>query len=267
MADYVQYHNSEKMGVSCLEFSPDDDFGIATNKRVTEKLIGSRIWLIGGIDKPRKYYLCYNFIVDDIAEYDNEFGFEVYGEQGQFFQPPIFLNDFPWFKEFLKSQASFSLGLQRIDEKYVHELEKIAFQNTQVQSSNQSSSKIGAGGGFGSSEVNKQVEQAAVQAVTKYYQERDWKVESVESQKCGYDLLCTKGAYQEHVEVKGVQSDGVSFIITSGEVKQAQSDTNFVLYVVTMALENPVLHRFTAKEFAEKFLLEPISYRAVQKTL
>lgn len=267
MTDYVQYHNSEKMGVSCLEFSPDGDFGIATNKRVSEKIIGSRIWLIGGIDKPRKYYLCYNFIVDDIVEIDDDFGFEVCGEQGQFFQPPIFLNDFPWFKDFLKSQASFSLGLQRIDERFVRELEKIAAQSYRVSSLDESSSKISTGGGFGNSEVNRQVEQAAVQAVTQDYQRRGWKVESVESQKCGYDLFCTKGTYQEHVEVKGVQSDGVAFIITSREVKQSQLDENFVIYVVTTALENPILHRFTAKEFAEKFTLEPISYRAVYKTL
>lgn len=254
------------MGVSCLEFSLDDDFGIATNKRVSEKMIGSRIWLVGGIDKPRKYYLCYNFIVDDFEELDDEFGFEVYGKKGQFFQPPIFLNDFPWFKDFLKSQAFFSLGLQKIDEKFVHELERIATQNYQTLPSDESSIKTSGGGGFGSSEVNRQVEQSAIQAVTKYYQEHDWKVESVESQKCGYDLLCTKGMYQEHVEVKGIQSDGISFIITSGEVKQSQLDENFVLYVVTTALENPVLHRFTAREFAEKFVLEPISYRAVHKT-
>ncbi|HOT91082.1 MAG TPA: DUF3883 domain-containing protein [Anaerolineae bacterium] len=263
--DYVQYHNSEKMGFSCLEFSPDDGFGIVTNKRISANLLGNRIWLIGGIEKPRQYYLCYNFIADEILELDDEFGFEVNGREGQFFQPPVLLNDFPWFKDFLKSQASFSLGLQRIDEKFVRELEKVAVLEQSPSPLAENSNKASFGGGFGSPEVNRQVEQAAIKVVTEYYQERGWNVESVESQKCGYDLLCTKDTAQEHVEVKGVQGDGISFIITSGEVKQSQSDKNFVLCVVTQALEKPILNHFTSKEFAEKFLLEPISYRAIKK--
>lgn len=263
--DYVQYHNSEKMGSSCLEFSPDDDFGIVTSKRISSNLLGNRIWLIGGIGKPRKYYLCYNFIADEILELDDEFGLEVNGREGQFFHPPIFLNDFPWFKDFLKSQASFSLGLQRIDEKFVRELEKIAVSEQSPSSFAENHNKTNTGGGFGSPEVNRQVEQAAIKVATEYYQEHGWNVESVETQKCGYDLLCTKDTVQEHVEVKGVQGDGISFIITSGEVKQSQSNENFVLCVVTQALEKPQLNRFTSKEFTEKFLLEPISYRAIKK--
>lgn len=122
-----------------------------------------------------------------------------------------------------------------------------------------------AGGGFGSSETNRKVEQAAIAYVTDNYEKNGWSVKSIESEKRGFDLLCTKDEVQEHVEVKGVQGDFVSFIITTGEVKQSQTNKNFVLCVVTSALTAPKLHKFTAKEFHDLFILETVSYRASLK--
>lgn len=121
------------------------------------------------------------------------------------------------------------------------------------------------GAGFGNSETNKQVEEAAISYVTKDYQKKGWTVTSVESEKRGYDLVCIKDFIQEHVEVKGIQGSLISFIITSGEVKQSQIDENFFLCAVTSALSNPILHRFSAHEFREKFALEAISYRVSLK--
>ena len=121
------------------------------------------------------------------------------------------------------------------------------------------------GGGFGNPETNRKVEQAAIAYVTDDYKKNGWLVKSIESEKRGFDLLCTKDEAQEHVEVKGVQGDFVSFIITNGEAKQAQTDKHFVLCVVTSALTAPKLHKFTAKEFQEKFVLETVSYRASLK--
>ena len=126
--NYVQYHNSNTMGVSCLKLmdNEESDFSIATSKSVS-KLIGSRIWLIGGIDKPRKYYLCYYFYVDEIELSDgySSFKYSVYGQKGKIFKPAILLNNFRWFKSFLKSQQNFSLGLRKIEKRYVNELENI----------------------------------------------------------------------------------------------------------------------------------------------
>jgi hypothetical protein len=121
------------------------------------------------------------------------------------------------------------------------------------------------GGGFGNPETNRKVEQAAIAYVTDDYKKNGWLVKSIEYEKRGFDLLCTKDEAQEHVEVKGVQGDFVSFIITNGEVKQAQTDKHFVLCVVISALTAPKLHKFTAKEFQEKFVLETVSYRASLK--
>jgi len=267
MDNYVQYHNSEAMQFSCLKFGEGevDNFGISTSKSVSN-LIGNRVWLIGGIDKPRKYYLCYYFLVDTIEPLgrNSYFKFSVDGQQGHLFKPAILLNDFSWFKDFLKSQQNFSMGLRKIGKPFVDELEKF-ISGQEVQNLSLAEQAQNVGGGFGSSETNRKVEQAAISCVTTHYKERGWLIESVESEKRGFDLLCTKSNIQEHVEVKGIQGGLISFIITAGEVRQSRSDENFVLCVVTSALSTPKLHKFTAKEFNEQFALEVIAYRAFSK--
>ena len=122
---------------------------------------------------------------------------------------------------------------------------------------------IRAGAGFGDPETNKQVERSAVEYVTKQYEAAGWSVISVEADKCGYDLLCKKGAREEHVEVKGGRGAEPSFIITAGEVRRAQGDPRFVLQVVTGTLTaKPQAHRYTGAEFIEHFNLVELAYKA-----
>lgn len=132
------------------------------------------------------------------------------------------------------------------------------------ENSPQQNSRSGAG--FGNSETNRKVERAAVRVVTEWYESDNWMVESVEAEKCGYDLLCRKDSEENHVEVKGVQGELVSFIITAAEVKQAQKDSDFVLCVVTAALtDEPNLNIFGGEDFIADFELLPLSYRAILK--
>lgn len=51
----------------------------------------------------------------------------------------------------------------------------------------------GGGAGFGDYDSNKEVETAAISFVTKLYHAAGWQVDSVEPNKCGFDLLCTHG--------------------------------------------------------------------------
>ena len=90
--------------------------------------------------------------------------------------------------------------------------------------------------------------------------------ESVEAQKIGYDLHCTQGDRSLHVEVKGTSSEDQSFIITANELKQANSDHEFSLFLVTKALEpKPILHRFAGQELVASFNFDPLQYRACKK--
>ncbi len=120
------------------------------------------------------------------------------------------------------------------------------------------------GAGFGDPAENKLVEVAAVRAVVKTYQGDGWSVRSVERDKCGFDIECTKNGSVENVEVKGVRGPAPCFIITAAEVKQAQTNPTFVLMVVTSALsESPKITKYSGEEFFQGFDLSAIQYRAV----
>jgi hypothetical protein len=120
------------------------------------------------------------------------------------------------------------------------------------------------GAGFGDPAENKLVEVGAVRAVVKSYEGDGWSVRSVERDKCGFDLECTKNGSIENVEVKGVRGAAPCFIITAGEVKQAQTNATFVLVVVTSALsESPKITKYSGVEFCQRFDLSAIQFRAV----
>ena len=119
------------------------------------------------------------------------------------------------------------------------------------------------GGGFGSIEINRRVERAAVEFVTCAYQADGWTVRSVEAQKVGYDLHCDRENEQLHVEVKGTQGSDVCFIITAAEVRNAMIDRKHVTCVVTAVLTAaPKMFSYTRDDFAKKIQLEPIAFRA-----
>jgi len=119
------------------------------------------------------------------------------------------------------------------------------------------------GAGFGDPITNREVERAAIELVTNLYTVSDWNVLSVEADKCGYDLCCRKGTVEEHVEVKGIQGEIPSFIITMGEIRQAESNLSFVICIVTLALsKKPKVRQYTGAEFINNFDLTPLTYRA-----
>ncbi|MDA2921132.1 DUF3883 domain-containing protein [Desulfobacterota bacterium AH_259_B03_O07] len=121
----------------------------------------------------------------------------------------------------------------------------------------------GKGGGFGDVEKNREIEKAAISFVTKLYEKRGWSVESVENEKRGFDLLCTKNGLDENVEVKGVEGTKYSFPITAGEVRQARENPVYVIYIVTSALSKHHKSKwFKGKEFIKEFKIEPVQYRA-----
>jgi hypothetical protein len=123
------------------------------------------------------------------------------------------------------------------------------------------------GAGFGESELNRKVEKAAIDFVSSQLTKDGWEVHSLEDKNCGYDLLCKKGGNSKHVEVKGIQGEDPSkFIITANEVRSAKNDKKWSIYVVTSALSNKkkAVH-YSAQDFLDKFLLQPISFFAEAK--
>ena len=91
------------------------------------------------------------------------------------------------------------------------------------------------GGGQGflvSQAVRKAVEESAVEWAIRYYRGQGWAVQDVGSSE-PYDLRCTRGAEELHVEVKGTTSLGETVILTRNEVLHAlEWHPNVDLFVV-----------------------------------
>jgi hypothetical protein len=124
-----------------------------------------------------------------------------------------------------------------------------------------------SGAGFGNSVENELVEKSAIDFVRNWYELEGWDVESVERDRCGFDLNCREDGSEEHVEVKGVSNSKQTFVITAGEVKKAESDPKFRVCVVTNArTENKSMFQYSGKEFLAAFALKPIQYFAELKS-
>ena len=129
------------------------------------------------------------------------------------------------------------------------------------------------GGGIGQkeqdTEQNKEIEGRAVRHVREGYKKRRWKVVSREKDNIGYDLQCTKGRREEHVEVKGTKRSGGSFPITSQEYERMKTDPDFILARVGNALSShPILRRWSAQNALDAFEFQKIisiSYKAMLK--
>jgi Domain of unknown function (DUF3883) len=124
------------------------------------------------------------------------------------------------------------------------------------------------GGGYGNTVTNKEVERAAVDFVTRSYEEQGWLVDSVESERCGFDLLCRKGRKIARVEVKGSTGSALQFILTAAEFRRAREDQRFVLAWVRDALSpTPQLEQWSSKSFLEDFDIQACQYwaKAIQR--
>ena len=122
------------------------------------------------------------------------------------------------------------------------------------------------GAGFGSAAENSRVERAAMRCVIRYYGDRGWEVRDVSAGNQGYDLFCKKGAAIRHIEVKGAGGDSEKFIITANEAQTWESDSRYVLALVTNALsKKPSLTEFVGPQGRQGFTFDPISYWAKRR--
>ena len=84
----------------------------------------------------------------------------------------------------------------------------------------------------------------------------------MESERIGFDLLCKRKRDRRHVEVKGVRGPIPVFVITEGEIRRAECDPFFWLYVVTDALDSPKAHVMTGEEAMKNYDFVALAYRA-----
>ena len=112
MTHYVFYSNQYDHS---LANSPDDivEYGIET-KRSAQSSVGAQISFISGTGSPKQFRLCCAFIADGVESRDNgERGHRIYGARGVQLDPPVLLNQLPWFADLRRTQFH-SLGLFEI---------------------------------------------------------------------------------------------------------------------------------------------------------
>ncbi len=119
--------------------------------------------------------------------------------------------------------------------------------------------------GFGATEDNNRVEQAAIRRVARHYKGLGWEVLDVSNENRGYDLLCEKGAAKRHVEVKGASGGAERFIITAREANVWKSDSRYILALVRNALtRNSSVAEFVGSAGRSAFMFQPIAYWAIR---
>jgi hypothetical protein len=113
---FVNYHNPKVMGV---DFTHVDTFGILTNKLVRD-LVGDIVWMIGRETRSETYWLYGRFRVSRSGAADDDyFKYEVQGDDGYWFDPPVALDEEPWFTTLLQKTANFSTGFQSLKDEDV----------------------------------------------------------------------------------------------------------------------------------------------------
>lgn len=117
-----------------------------------------------------------------------------------------------------------------------------------------------SGAGFGDPDQNREVEVAAMRAVTEHYAEGGWDVEDVSRAKCGWDLTCWNHAEgARHLEVKGVAGFNPTILLTANEHNVASTDPEWRLAIVVNALTQPSVTEYAPNEVAAS--AEPYVYR------
>jgi hypothetical protein len=118
MQHYVQYHNTDKVGIG----APNpriEGFQVWSSKSEKElsNSIGKTVWLVSGEkqNRTKRYFLEYAFIVSEVVSGTLEgFASKAIGSQGHLFNPRISADVLPWFNELRMERNNFGYGFGKI---------------------------------------------------------------------------------------------------------------------------------------------------------
>src|SRR5690606_28072131 len=120
--------------------------------------------------------------------------------------------------------------------------------------------------GFGSPELRKAVEEAAVAATTANLRRLGFDCVSREKDNIGYDIEATRQIDGEtlHIEVKGTSGPTPRFFMTANEYGYREAP-EWRLAIVTDALGKRDVAIYTAEQFATTFEMAPIVWKGVKR--
>ena len=118
-------------------------------------------------------------------------------------------------------------------------------------------------------EVKKEIERKAIEIATEYYKQRDFFVESVEGENCGWDLtVIAKNPninVELHVEVKGTSRNDYHFFLSANEYDKMKNDPKWILFVVKNILDKPESESIFRFDIERYFNLEPFCFEGSWK--
>lgn len=115
MEHFVAYHSIAQMGRP-LQLEGTLNF-VSRKVGHLKKALGNTVWVVQGSPARGRteYELLGAYIAKSLHEESGASGaYRIGGAEGVEFQPPVPLNDLPWFPSLRKSQGNFGLGFNRL---------------------------------------------------------------------------------------------------------------------------------------------------------
>lgn len=104
-------------------------------------------------------------------------------------------------------------------------------------------------------DIRKKIEISAVEKVTSYYKDLGYEVKSVENDNVGWDLEVKRNKTIFRVEVKGKLGSEILVNLTPNEyINMNKYKDSYRLAIVTNALVDPILYRFSFSEEKDKWV-------------
>jgi hypothetical protein len=89
------------------------------------------------------------------------------------------------------------------------------------------------------------VELAAYDAVVREYEAKHYVIDPIwKREKCGWDLVATRGRRKLYIEVKGTSDSEIFAELTPNEFKKSKQQKSYRICIVTSALKSPTVHVF-----------------------
>lgn len=140
--------------------------------------------------------------------------------------------------------ASSQLSMLRLDPMKVQTL----FEGIGPSPDSRRPATVNAGQGFGLSAAERRaVELRAMQVARAVYEQAGWEVIDMSSSQ-PYDLIATKGKDKRFIEVKGTTGEGLSVILTYGEVRHVRCNAaNCALVIVSGIVPKKIAGKWEAQ--------------------
>jgi len=110
MRHFLVYHYPKGLPYPVTQIPTLD----AYSSKPANEVLNARVWVVGGIEKPRVYYLGSTFVCTRLGTGTPTYGTKMSGVEGHIFGNRVIIVKEPWFEILKKSTGHFAFGLTEI---------------------------------------------------------------------------------------------------------------------------------------------------------